>query len=54
MRIKFDIKKLYSTLLFWIEKDMKIKERREEKKKKKRTGQRSHTITPLSTLTSKK
>ena len=34
MRIKFDIKKLYSTLLFWIEKDMKIKERKEEKKKK--------------------
>jgi len=28
MKIKFDIKKLQSTLLFWIEKNMKIKERR--------------------------
>jgi hypothetical protein len=43
MRIKFDIKKLYSTLLFWIEKDMKIKERNEEKKKK---GEQANEATP--------
>ena len=43
MRIKFDIKKLYSTLLFWIEKDMKIKERKEEKKKK---GEQANEATP--------